>query len=89
MEHEIYCDPAEKVGSLQLYNDNNTACQNIRPGTFRPPNQHVGVHYNWLRDMHDCGDVQIHEISTNDMTADALTKAVACEKLCNSSRKLG
>ena len=72
--HDSYHDP------IPVYNDNEACIANVKKGKHQPPNRHVCVRYNWIRDMVRLGEATFSQLPSTQMPADGLTKGLDREK---------
>lgn len=76
MPTTIFCDnqSAIKLGEIEAY---------------RPRTKHIDIRYHHLRQKINEGIIELKYISTKEMTADSLTKAVPAEKHALCTSKMG
>ncbi|KAJ3474146.1 hypothetical protein NLI96_g12626 [Meripilus lineatus] len=63
-------------GSFTLFMDNNSAISVAKNPTHHSKMKHVDLRLHWLRDMVESGYISPVRLSTHDMPADLLTKAL-------------
>jgi len=51
--------------------------------------KHIDIHYHFIRNMVECGLIELQYCPTNDMTTDILTKALPCWKVTQHMLGLG
>lgn len=67
-------------GVLKIYCDNQSAIKLASGEAYRPRTKHIDIRLHHVRDQINAGVIELEYISTNEQTADALTKAVTGEK---------
>lgn len=74
-------------GKAVVYCDNQSAMKLSLSDAYRPRTKHIDIRHHRIRELIDSGVIKIAYISTKQMAADALTKAVPVEKLelCNEA----
>lgn len=83
---EINC---EMRNPTRILCDNQSAIKLASMDAFRPRTKHIDIRHHHIRERVDEGIINIEYVSTNDMAADSLTKAVTIEKTRACSLKMG
>lgn len=65
---------------LQIFCDNRGAICLTTSDVFHPRTKHIDIRHHFVRERVDSGDIIIKPISTDQMTADIMTKALPREK---------
>ena len=76
-------------GPSTLYMDNNSAISVAKNPTHHSKMKHVDLRLHWLRDVVECGYLQPVHLSTHDMPADLLTKALPRVKVQHLRELMG
>lgn len=66
--------------SVEISCDNKGAIDLAKNPGFRPKTKHIGIQHHFIRDRIDIGEIKVKAISTNEMIADCLTKALPKDK---------
>ena len=74
---------------IPLYCDNMSNIHLARNPVFHAHTKHIEVHYHFIRDRVQAGDVDLQHINTNLQTADIFTKALGVDKLRQFMLDLG
>lgn len=76
-----------KDGKAIIHCDNQSAIKLSLSDAYRPRTKHIDIRHHFVRELIDAKTIEIVYISTNQMAADSLTKAVPVEKveLCNKA----
>lgn len=69
------------TGCIEIYSDSQSAIKLAKNPISSLRSKHIDVHYHFAREHVTLGDVKFTYISTTEMVADALTKAVPKEKM--------
>ena len=72
-----------------LYCDNLSSIHLARNPVFHARTKHIEVHYHFIRERVQAGDVNLLHINTNLQTADIFTKALGADKLRQFMSYLG
>lgn len=72
-ESKVECLPVFRV-------DNQSAIKIIRNPVFHKRSKHIEVHFHYLREKFNNGDLIVHYISTSEQTADIFTKSLPVVK---------
>ncbi|MBW0586236.1 hypothetical protein O181_125951 [Austropuccinia psidii MF-1] len=70
-----------KMNKPVLYNDNSGSITISKQATLNPQTKHIEVRYQYLRQLVLNNTLEVHQVSTNDMIADVLTKPLSIAKL--------
>lgn len=71
----------EFLKTLRIFGDNKSALMlSDKPTTFHPRTKHIDIRHHFIRGEVNNGHIRFEHVSTHDMTADALTKAVPTAK---------
>lgn len=70
----------KKAGTINLFCDNQSAVKLTQNDAFRPRTKHIEIRFHHTREKILDKTIKMLEISTHDMIADALTKAVGVKK---------
>jgi hypothetical protein len=73
----------------KIWSDNQGAIQLAKNPVFHARTKHIGVHYNFTKDLGANKEIQIEYIPTEDMLADIFTKALDWEKHTKFSSSMG
>lgn len=79
----------EKQPTTRIYNDNQGAGLLSKNPIFQNRTKHVDIRHHFVRECVEKGEVEIQYISTEDMPADVLTKALSFPKHAKCIEKLG
>ena len=72
-----------------LYNDNMSNIYLVRNPVFHARTKHIEVHYHFIREHVEAGDIDLQHISMDLQVADIFTKALGIDKLGKFSSDLG
>ncbi|MBW0579310.1 hypothetical protein O181_119025 [Austropuccinia psidii MF-1] len=72
-----------------LYNDNSGALTISKQATLNNNTEHIKVRYQYLRELVLKKQVDIIQVSSEDMVADVLTKPLGVQKLLAVYQQLG
>ena len=61
---------------LQIYSDNQAAIANLKNPMLSERSKHIDVQYHFVRERVELKELSFSYVSTKDMVADALTKAL-------------
>ena len=64
-----------------IYYDNLNSIQLAKNPIFHARTKHIEVHYHFIRERVQAGDVDLQHVNTNPKMADILTKALGAVKL--------
>ena len=79
-----------KLGdATTMFSDNQSAIALARDHQYHARTKHIDVRYHWIRWVIEQGSVQLIYCPTNDMVADALTKALPSTKVKHFATSLG
>lgn len=65
-----------------IFNDNQSAIKLCKNFMFHSRTKHIDIRHHFIKEIVNNGIVQVRYLSTNDMLADVLTKALCKEKHC-------
>ena len=84
---KILSDLGASIDTFDINADNQSAIKLLKNPIFSMRSKHIDVIYHFARERVARKDVTFHYIKTNDMVADALTKAVPTSKFefCRTS----
>ena len=71
---------SNKINEVRLFCDSKVAISLAERSKFEPRTKHIGINHNFIRECVKNGHVKISEISTKEMVADVLTKALPINK---------
>ena len=74
---------------IPLYCDNMSNVHLARNPMFHAHTEHIEVHYHFIRERVQAGDVDLQHISSNLKIADIFTKALATDKLRQFMSEIG
>jgi hypothetical protein len=74
---------------MTIHGDNLGAIQLILNPRFHERTKHIDIRYHHVRDVSQKGLVNFQYISTNEMVADVLTKALPRESHWKHTRAMG
>jgi hypothetical protein len=84
---------SEVFGTLKspttLFSDNQAAIALTRDHQYHPRTKHIDVRYHWIRWVVEKGSIRLVYCPTDDMVADALTKALPSAKVKHFAASLG
>jgi hypothetical protein len=72
-----------------MFSDNQSAIALARDHQYHARTKHIDVRYHWIRWVIEQGSIQLIYCPTNDMVADALTKALPSTKVKHFATSLG
>jgi hypothetical protein len=72
-----------------LFSDNQSAIALTRDHQYHARTKHIDVRYHWIRWVVEQGTIQLVYCPTDDMVADALTKALPSPKVKHFAAGLG
>lgn len=75
-------NPSNKKEATVIYCDNRSAIDLASTSSFHPRSKHIDVRHHFIRDKISQNEIRISSVSTNDMIADSLTKAVFLKNIC-------
>lgn len=78
-----------KNDAINIFCDNNSAVHLASTSSYHPRSKHIDIRHHFLREKRELGLVKFSNISTNEMIADNLTKAVPKPKHIYCSEKMG
>jgi len=65
-----------QINPTRIYEDNASCIKIAESRKQLPGTKHVSIRYHFIRYQIEAGEVSLHQISTKEMTADSLTKAL-------------
>ena len=74
---------------IRLYCDNMSSIYLVRNPVFHARTKHIEVHYHFIRERVQAGDIDLQHISTHLQVADIFTKALGIDKLRQFASNLG
>lgn len=74
---------------VRVYCDNTSAIKLAKTDAYRERTKHIDVRYHQLRNWIEEGKISIDFLSTNDMVADQLTKAIDGKKTLKFAEQMG
>lgn len=77
------------ITPTKLHCDNQSAIKLSESEAFRPRTKHIDIRYHHIREKIEDKTIKVDFISTKEMTADALTKAVPKEKMIFCAMQMG
>jgi hypothetical protein len=89
LAQESLSDFGLKVVTLPIFTDNQASLSLLKHGAVSPATKHIAVIYHAVRDSVLRGDIIFSYISTDNMMADFLTKALPIPKFRYSLGELG
>ena len=84
-----YLEPCLVLSSTVILNDNKGAIDLSKNKGYRPRTKHIHIRHHFVREKVDNDDVKVFHIPTEEMTADALTKALPAPKFKDCIAKMG
>ena len=79
----------ELTSPTTLFSDNQAAIALTRDHQYHPRTKHIDVRYHWIRWVVEKGSIRLVYCPTDDMVADALTKALPSAKVKHFAASLG
>lgn len=79
----------DEMSPLEIHCDNKAAVDLTEKGTFSPRAKHIAIRHHFIRDHVKKNNVKIVKITTDEMIADNLTKAVPIQKHQFCFREMG
>jgi len=76
-------------GPTTLFSDNQAAIALTRDNQYHPRTKHIDVRYHWIRWVVEKGSIRLVYCPTDDMVADALTKALPSAKVKHFASAFG
>ena len=76
-------------GATVLYSDNTSAIALSKNPAVHPRTKHIDIQWFWVREKVHSGEITVTHCSTEDMTADVLTKPLGRIKHQLFTRMLG
>ena len=80
---------SKKLNTIILHCDNKGAIDLSKGIGYKARTKHISIKHHFIRECIENGDVQVKQISTNEMVADPFTKAVTREKLTWCCQQIG
>lgn len=77
------------LGPVVLYIDNNSAIDLAKNPVFHGCSKHISIHYHFIGECVEKGEIVVKHISYESQRADILTKSLATYKFENMRRLLG
>lgn len=87
LNDEIF--PAENEVAITLFCDNRSAIFLASNDVYKTRSKHIDIRHHFVRQKVADGKIKLQSISTENMTADVLTKAVPAIKQNYCSTKMG
>ena len=76
-------------GPTTLFSDSKSAIALAQDGHYHARTKHIDIRYHFIRYVVDAGTIKLVYCSTDDMTADTLTKALPSVKAKHFAKALG
>lgn len=76
-------------GPVTIYNDNQGAGKLCKNPVFHNRTKHVDIRHHFVRETIERGDIKIEYLSTEEMPADLLTKALSTPKHNQCCKQMG
>jgi hypothetical protein len=74
---------------ITIFEDNQGALALVRNPTYHARTKHIDVRYHFVREVVESKQVELRYCRTNDMVADACTKALPAHKLAEHRLAMG
>ena len=81
--------PTFRDEATLVYCDSTSTLTYVGDPKYHGKTKHIDVRYHYIRDMVAQGEVVLKHISTNNMVADPLTKAIARDLFLSHIRNMG
>lgn len=85
----IYKEIFAEEEKITIFGDNKGALQVIENNSFSSRTKHMDIKYRFIKQKMDAQEIKIKYLSTNEMPADILTKAVSASKISKHSPTMG
>jgi len=72
-----------------LFCDNQAALRLAQDDNYHAQTKHIDIHFHFICDIVECGEILLAYCPTSDMTADLLTKALLHWKVVQHGLALG
>ncbi|KAL8012295.1 hypothetical protein Plhal710r2_c045g0146791 [Plasmopara halstedii] len=79
----------ETSDAVKVFEDNQGSIALAKNPEFHKRTKHIDIRYHFVREKVEDGQVALEYISTSNMLADILTKAVPASQFCTLRSKLG
>jgi len=79
----------EKLSEMTLFNDNQSALKLSENPIYHNRTKHIDVRHHFIREVVSSGEIKISHLSTGEMPADMLTKAIGKTKMNICQKILG
>ena len=74
---------------IRIFCDNMSSIYLARNPVFHAQTKHIEVHYHFIRERVQAGEIDLEHVSTNLQVADIFTKALGIDKLGQFASGLG
>ena len=74
---------------MRIFCDNMSSIYLARNPVFHARTKHIEVHYHFIRECVQAGEIDLQHVSTNLQVADIITKALGIDKLGQFASGLG
>jgi ribonuclease HI len=80
---------SESKKAIKIYCDNESCIKLAKNGSFSQRTKHIDMRHHFIKDHVENGDIILEHLTTKEMVADQLTKAVTKEKCVFCTYKMG
>ena len=74
---------------INVFCDNQSVISLIKSGTQSSKGKHIDVHYHYILDIVERGEVKVNFVSSTEMVADPMTKGLSLEKFRKHVTRMG
>lgn len=78
-----------KTGPVVIYIDNKSAIDLAKNPVFHGRSKHIGIHYHFIRECVEKGEIVVQHVRSEEQRADILTKALSPDKFKKLRELLG
>ena len=75
--------------SINVFSNNQSIISLIKSGTQSSKRKHIDVHYHYILDIVERGEVKVNFVSSTEMVADLMTKGLSLEKFREHVTRMG
>ena len=72
-----------------MNDDNASAIKLVKNHEFHKRSKHIEVRYFFIRELYQCGDLDVEFVRSEDQLGDMFTKPLNCVKFNNMCSRIG